>query len=559
MNFSISTTPFTAREAYLSIIQERSEVGGGIWIKSLIRPEWGKGRKKVSNLLMKISPLSRSGHFLSYSVSANPQELKIITSEGYISIFFKQFNEIVLEGYGISMCFEIGHDDNLAVNALIKDNSFDAYFPLLNQDIKISQNNATLEYFSSQRRVFVNSKDDFSKTIFEFWPRHLEKPKKYTTYFSKEQIENEFLAFANKYEYHTDIELLSLYHLWSIEYVSCGNFTRNMVAISKNNMNLAWSWDHLFIALALFKSSPQLAWNSVMLFLEHQKENGMQIDAINPVTIVDWYTKPPVYGFFLRKFKASGYPIPKLDRQFIYDSVKKNTEWWLNQSSFQLVGYQRPFDSGWDNATCFDKAGIVYTPDINTYLIIQMVFLSELSYELGLDKESQVWINKSNELMDHMIKKMWRNNQFVCLDSDLNEFSTNSLIRMIPLMLGSLLPKEISIHMINEIKIENHFLTERGIATESIRSNLYDSRRGDSSKPNAYWRGPMWSPPIYFIHEGLINLGEFDFSSEIARRYTAAIEKSSAFYEDYDALLEIGYDDFGYGWTAAVYALLKKL
>lgn len=559
MNFSIKTTPFTAREAYLSIIQERNEVGGGIWIKSLIRPEWGKGRKKTSNLLVKITPISKDGRFLVYDTIATPQVLKIVTEDAYIQIYFKQYNQISIECKGISVCYEIGHDDNQAVNQVCNVDSYQSFFPLLNQDIKLIQNNGSLTYDVSQRRIFAHSNDTVTNTIFEFWPRDLEKPQNFTTYETIENVERDFLNFISHYQYSTEIELLALYHLWSIEYVSCGHFTRNMVAISKNNMNLAWSWDHLFIALAIAKSNLKLAWDSIMLFLEHQKENGMIIDAMNPVTIVDWFTKPPVYGFFLRKFIENGYPIPKDDQKFIYNAIKKNTEWWLNLDDFELVGYQKPFDSGWDNATCFDRPGVVYTPDINTYLIIQMQFLSELASDLGFDNDSIVWSSKSKKLLNSMITKLWNDDQFVCMDQSNNVFETQSLIRMIPLMLGSLLPKEISTKMIREIKMEDHYLTPRGIATESVRSKLYDTRKGDISKPNAYWRGPMWSPPIYFINQGLIELNEVEFANIIAERYTLSIEKSKAFFEDYDALLDIGYDDFGYGWTAAVYTLFKKL
>jgi neutral trehalase len=89
---------------------------------------------------------------------------------------------------------------------------------------------------------------------------------------------------------------------------------------------------------------------------------------------------------------------------------------------------------------------------------------------------------------------------------------------------------------------------------------LYDTRKGDSAKPNPYWRGPVWAPVLYLIYDAIKEKSDGILADKIAVRFTETVEKNGGFfYENYDAITGVGYDDTGYGWTAAVYLLLKTI
>ena len=59
-----------------------------------------------------------------------------------------------------------------------------------------------------------------------------------------------------------------------------------------------------------------------------------------------------------------------------------------------------------------------------------------------------------------------------------------SLLSLMPLVLGELLPKDIRDKL--ALVLERDFLTDNGLATEMPQSPKY--------RPDGYWRGPIWAP-----------------------------------------------------------------
>jgi hypothetical protein len=349
--------------------------------------------------------------------------------------------------------------------------------------------------------------------------------------------------------------------LWSGEYAKCGNFPYRVTAISINNMNLVWSWDNCFIAFALAKTDPEIAWNNMLLFLDKLEPDGRMLDAINPGLAVSWFVKPPVQGLFIQKMLDEGYGLADERLLSLYVQLSKWTNWWKNyQHESGLYYYNHPFDSGWDNATCFDSGVKMVTPDINAYLAVQMEVLSRLAVKLGRVEEGTSWLKQSDVLIVKMVDVLYQNGRFSVMDLNNTIFKTDSLIRMMPIILGERLDKKITESLFLELGEENHFLTPCGLATESARSKLYDTRKGDSAKPNPYWRGPVWAPVLYLIYDAIKEKSDGILADKIAVRFTETVEKNGGFfYENYDAITGVGYDDTGYGWTAAVYLLLKTI
>ena len=69
-----------------------------------------------------------------------------------------------------------------------------------------------------------------------------------------------------------------------------------------------------------------------------------------------------------------------------YQGLSKWTEWWLNyrdQDHDGLCEYTHGNDSGWDNSTVFHELPPVTSPDLATFLIIQMEELANLADAIG--------------------------------------------------------------------------------------------------------------------------------------------------------------------------------
>ncbi len=550
--FDINKTPFSAKEAYLSIIKRDKKLGGGIWIKSLIRPIWGEiGKEKPSNLLLKIIPVNNKGEFEDYQVEAFPSHLKISLKSGYIVIYFNKYNKLIFDFENSGVIFEYQNYQDININC--KNENIKINYPKSNQYMIINGIKKVLNYHLFKNRIKIINED---KIKLKFWVKNLEKPKSYLTFNSVIDVDNDYQNFKKHYKINSNNEELAIYTLWTLSYVKAGNFLDNAIAISKNDMSLTWGWDHLLISLALIKSNPKLIFSGMNVFFETQKDNGMLADALNPVVIVDKFTKPPVYGYYLKKLERNGLIINNEYKIYLYDKLSKLTNWWMSHDK-HLPIYLDPFDSGWDNATCFDEGDNFSTPDLISYLIVQMDYLKDLALKLNKKEEAKNWEERKTKLLNKFINEFWENEQFLFKASGEMK-KTSSLIRMIPLILENLLPKEIKDVLIKELKEEGHFLTRGGFATESLKSIDYDSRLGDQTKPNAYWRGPMWAPPMYMLVEGLRYFNEDEFADEVITRYLNAIEKEASFYENYDAINLNGYDDIGFGWTVALYLIFKK-
>ncbi|MFA5692324.1 MAG: hypothetical protein WC907_01810 [Acholeplasmataceae bacterium] len=555
LRFDLLKTPFSIKGAFLSIFKRPNNLGGGIWIKSLIRTSWGDINKiKPSILLLKIIPTDINGIFTEYNIYGTPTHIKIEIPNGDILIYFNQYNQLTFIFNNSGIVFEYENFETIDV----KDNNkvIKVDYKHTNQYIDIKPNTSNLYYEKDLNRLFYYGNIKDSLTL-SFWVNELEHPKYYSYYHNIDDILKEYNNFKKHYNVKTEYDELAIYTLWILSYVACGNFTYEAIAISKNDMNLTWGWDHLMIGLSIVKSNPKLVKDSIKVFFDHQKDNGMLVDAINPLIIVDKYTKPPVYGYFLKKMIENGLILTKKEKEYFYEKLSKSTNWWMSKNNKYPV-YLHPFDSGWDNATCFDSGEKFITPDLISYIIHQMHFLEILAKDLNKEDEFIEWKNKRNTLLKNFINDFYNKGEFL-FESSIGKQSTTSLIKLIPIILYKWLPKEIIKKLINDLKIENHFLTSKGLATESLKSIQYDTRIGDKTKPNAYWRGPIWAPPLYMIVDSLKGLNENELANLITKRYLKTLESSNAFYENYDAITGDGYDDISYGWTAAIYILLKGL
>jgi len=558
MNINIIKNPFSAKGAYLAIQKSPSINGDGIWLRSLIRPEWGTGRTKVSDHLVRLIPTDAKGVFVSYVTVCRPECLRFESKFGYVEIFFSSIYSINVKTKNMGLVLEHDSDESKLVNIEVSDTNAKGYYPITFFDLNIEMNKGFLKYVPAKKRFFITCDDQSDFTI-SAWHRFLTLPENLHIAKNKNSIKEDFFKFKSFFNPQSETEELAAYILWSGEYEKCGNLSRSVTASSKNLMNLVWSWDNCFISFALKNANKILARDNIMLFFDLQMKDGSLLDAVNPFLKVDWFTKPPIHGYFISKLMEDEEIFNIETLQELYPKLKKLANWWEKNTGLKkLFFYTNPFDSGWDNATCFDNGMPVYSPDLNSYMVLLYGCLSKIAFKLNFTKEAEEHLQRSNLILKNMLKYLYDGKQFVCLDSKEQSFKTTSLIKMMPIILGNLLPSHVFENLALEISKENHFLTENSLATESVASELYDQRKGVSTKPNAYWRGPVWAPPVFCIYDGLIGAGYLELGKKIANRFISLVESDSAgIYENYDAIQKTGYDDPGYMWTIAVYLLLK--
>jgi glycogen debranching enzyme len=339
---------------------------------------------------------------------------------------------------------------------------------------------------------------------------------------------------------------LAAYVLWSATVRPAGFLTRPAVLMSKHWMDKVWSWDHCFTALALAEGLPALAWGQFQVPFDHQDTAGALPDSVAHSEVLYNFVKPPVHGWTLRQLRHR-IPVERAELAETYHRLSRWTNFWLTSRRVPghlLAHYQHGNDSGWDNATTFDPARAVESPDLAAFLVLQLRELAELARELGFTAEAGTWTSAAEDMRTALLE-LWTGQEFTAHAADTDEtWTSTSLLNLMPIVLADELPDQIR-HTLAH-RIQQH-LTPHGLATELPISPHYEA--------DGYWRGPIWAPATVLIEDGLRRSGFEDLADDISSRFRTLCERSG-FAENFDALTGTGLRDRAYTWTASAYLIL---
>lgn len=343
---------------------------------------------------------------------------------------------------------------------------------------------------------------------------------------------------------------LAAYILWANTVPAMGLLTRPAIYMSKNHMINIWSWDNAFSALGVAGIDPQLAFDQFAALFDHQDESGLLPDYINDREALFAFTKPPVHGWaILAILRQHPDFLDAAKTAYLRNAIGKQIGYWLTHarsSGDHLPAYFHGNDSGWDNATFFERGGPVVSPDLATFLILATDAMAKLDPGHADD-----WRVQGETLLNQLIGTLWTGERIIARhpqDWD-TPLPGNSLIQFMPMLLGKRLPQDIRAKLVENLKA-GAFLTQWGLATESPTSPFYED--------DGYWRGPIWAPTTALIIEGLLAQGENDYALEIARRF-CTLAAHGGMAENFDARSGNGLRDRAFAWTSAVYLYCTAL
>ena len=355
---------------------------------------------------------------------------------------------------------------------------------------------------------------------------------------------------------------LAWFLLWNCQVPASGALTRPTIYMSKSWMNAVWAWDNCFNALAMAHADPELAFNQLQLFFDHQEPHGMIPDMITDLEAIYCFNKPPIQGWTIRKL-ADRLGVKKTLPYIkdLYRPVHDLTDWWYAQRDFDGDGmcqYHHGNDSGWDNATVFDQGYPTEGADLAAHLALQCEGLSFMANALDKRVASLRWAHRSEMQVADLLMLGVKDGHFISpLDGHSEAAASQSLLNYIPMVLGSRLPKRLRHTLVAELSDGGPFLTQYGLATEAPASPKYE--------PDGYWRGPIWAPSTYLIFDGLVDAGagkkrrpEAVLARTIAERFCNLCVQQPGFWENFDAQTGQGLRCPGYSWTAAVFLLLAE-
>lgn len=335
-----------------------------------------------------------------------------------------------------------------------------------------------------------------------------------------------------------------------------GYVTYESMAPSKISYVGLWLWDNALHSLAFRHRDPELARNQIRAMLAHQLPNGMLPDAVYDEgviaaldhPIIGEVTKPPILAWAALKLQEVSPDLAFL--QEIYLPMARLNAWWFTYNDDDadgIVQYNHPYSSGLDDSPLWDYGMPVESPDINTYLCIQMKSLAGMADLLGLKGESEMWRRRARALTHRMVEDFWDEQAglFWTLHDE-QRVPVVTPFNLYPIWTGWLsdsMNERIIAHLTNP----EEFWGEYILPTVARNDPHYD--------PQKMWRGPVWANINYFFIEALQQIGRQELARSLRQKTLDLIISHNNIYEYYNS--ETGEappkaaDIFG--WTAAVF------
>lgn len=189
----------------------------------------------------------------------------------------------------------------------------------------------------------------------------------------------------------------------------------------------------------------------------------------------------------------------------------------------------------------------VESPDLNTYLCIQMGSLAIMAELLGMESESRMWRRRAEAIVQRMIQDFWDEESGVFRAKHYNDsIPVITPFNLYPLWTGQL-PDNIRQRLIGHLTNPDEFWGENILPSVARNDPHYD--------PDTMWRGPVWVNINYFFIEALRQVGENQLADELTHKTLDLISRQEGIFEYYHSgngkppakAAE------AFGWTAAVF------
>ncbi len=332
--------------------------------------------------------------------------------------------------------------------------------------------------------------------------------------------------------------------------------TRESMTPSKLHYVGIWQWDALFHALAYRHNNPRLAQEQVRVVLDHQADNGMIPDAVHDegtITHLDFpvaadVTKPPLIAWTCWKLFERFHDIEFIRE--VYEPIVRWNQWWQNENDLNgdgLCEYQHPFSSGLDDSPLWDGGMPVTSPDLNTYLVLQMENLGRMANLLGLRSAAVEWEEKAKQQMEKIITHLW--------DDEMGVFQARSGGKTVPVLtpfhlfplITGRLPQAMAKRLVDRLTSPACFWSKHPVPTVALNDPSFNGSQ--------MWRGPVWINVNYLLIEGLERSGFHQTAVDLRRKTLALVNNHADIHEYYNALTGKPCPKAApvFGWSASLF------
>lgn len=335
-----------------------------------------------------------------------------------------------------------------------------------------------------------------------------------------------------------------------------GNVMYEAMMPSKSTYVGLWLWDNAMHSLAFRHINPDIARNQIRAMLAHQLPSGMLPDAVYDEgvvasidhPIIAQVTKPPILAWAALKLHETDPDLEFLKE--IYIPLIRLNAWWFSMNDDDgdgLMQYNHPYSSGLDNSPLWDYGMPVESPDLNTYLCVQMGSLAVIAEQLGLMDESEMWRRKAAAIVHRMIEDFWDDEAGLFWATNPNgRIPVRTPFNLYPLWTGQL-PAHMNDRLIQHLTNPDEFWGEFALPTVAKNDPHYS--------PNDMWRGPIWANINYFFIEALDQIGRHDLACELRAKTLNLIMRHPDIFEYYNPETGDPPDTAApiFGWSSAVF------
>ena len=346
------------------------------------------------------------------------------------------------------------------------------------------------------------------------------------------------------------------YALWS-HLVAPSQMTPNWMIMMFPGV-IGSQWQQVQNAVAM-QEHTDLSIELLLAYLHRQSDEGQLADSYDESYFATNGIKPPVYGWALKNIMSHRditkvWPGDKIE--MLYERAGRWADWFMkyrDNDGDGLPAFEGGTENGLDEATIWYDQINMESPDVSAYTVLNFEAQGDLAKALGKpEAEAEEWYRKSRELLARMIDMLWDGEHFIALREFTHEpVFTGSLTHYIPFILGDRLPQEIIDKMAADLSVEGALLTEHGLATERLDSDLFEVQGVQMG------RGAIDPPAEVFIVTGMWDAGKKDLAREIVKRYNGRL-MSRGFSHIIDPVSGDGSPFWG-TWSRCVFTIFSRM
>ena len=301
---------------------------------------------------------------------------------------------------------------------------------------------------------------------------------------------------------------------------SGGQFKSPMVLMHYEYLGMAMAWQQAFHG-AIMLGEPEEGWRLICSLFDFQNEvTGQLPGSVGFMSYNAGSIQPPTQGFALDFLisKAGDSFLTEAECARMYPKFAKWAEFWATYRSAgrgdDVLSVDVPNDTGWDDATVFKDGFPTINPDLLAFMVLLLEMTGYLAEGCGKTEEAKSYKARSKKLLQTLIEEFWDGDKFVTKHNG-RPVDSMSLACYLPIILGKRLPQRIIDRITEQLLEEGHFLTEIGLASESLRST--DCAWGHRT----FVHGRVVAPMQAYICCGLNLAGKKKEAALIARRFAA--------------------------------------